>query len=149
MGFVRNKVYKLVFEDPQYDGLVVRARSMPIGDLRGLLTAVSGIDREAMTPEDTLMLLDEAAMQPFARALVDWNLEDEADGTVTPVPATLEGIKSCDPELILTIVMVWMDAVMSVSGPLARRSTGGEPFQEASIPMEIGSPSPESLLTPA
>jgi hypothetical protein len=130
-GYQRTpKVYKLRFEDDEYDGLVVRARSIRLGAFLELSTLV-GVDPTSMRPEDTAKI--EQLFQAFAGALVDWNLEDE-DGT--PVPATFEGLASQEADFVLPIVKAWFAAVASVPRPLPAGSSNGQQSLEASIPME-------------
>ena len=84
----------------------------------------------------------------FAEALVSWNLEEpvldaageEADETRSE-PATLEGLYSQDMAFALQVIRAWMDAVASVPTPLGQRSADGSPSLEASLPMEVSSPS--------
>jgi hypothetical protein len=137
MGYVRNRVYRLKFEDPEYEGLEVRARSAPIGrflDLAGMADAAKASEAKAL--DDIGELVD-----GFAQSLVSWNVEDLADpdddnSERTPVPATLEGLRSQDFEFVFDIVMAWIGAVADVATPLDRLSKGGLPSVAASIPME-------------
>lgn len=141
MGFVANKVYKLVFED-DLEGLEVRARSVPLGKMLGL-AKLDGLDFKTLDLEDQLATLKEL-FTVFAQALVSWNVEVEtADGT-RPLPATFEGLEELDPPTAWAILSAWMTNVMGVSGPLERRSPSGGPSLEASLPMEPLSPSPPS-----
>jgi hypothetical protein len=147
----QRKVYKLVFEDPEMEGLVVKARSVPLGTLLELVDLASVVDERT-----TSLSGDEAAalrglFSGFAQALVTWNLEqpvlDEAGdetGDSEPVPATLDGLYGQDMDFVLVVVKAWMDAMASVAGPLGQRSPGGEPSPVASLPMEPVSPNPTS-----
>ena len=136
MGYKRpTKVLKLNFEDPEMKGLVVRVKSVKLGKLLGLVKLVS-LDTEKLTPED-LALIDDV-FQTFADSLVSWNVEDDDD---QPVPPTLDGVYSQDLDFIMEIVAAWVDGLTGVSDPLAGRSRGGGTSQEASLPMEVLSPS--------
>lgn len=140
MGFVRNRVYKIVFEAADMDGLEVRAKSVPLGQVLKL-TKLAGRDLRALDQETQVETIDEM-LQMFAAALVSWNVEDEhPDGTRTPVPANFEGLKSQDFDFVMEIVLAWMDALMGVSGPLGKRSPSGDRSLEESLPMETLSPS--------
>lgn len=136
MGFTRpSKVYRLVFEDPQYEGLEVSAKSVPLGRFLEL-TALAESASESLTAEDLRNL--DGLFAGFAEALVSWNLDAE-DGT--PIPANLDGIRGQDVSFMFDIVTSWMTALAGVAGPLDGRSTSGETFPEESLPME---PSSES-----
>ena len=112
MGYKRQiKVFKLKFEDPEMDGLVVRVRSVKLGKLMKLVRAMD-LDTEKMTAED-LNLIDDV-FQTFAGAIVDWNLEDEKD---QPVPTTLEGIYEQELDFVMEIVAAWVDALTGVECP--------------------------------
>src|SRR5690349_1218841 len=111
MGYKHSpKVYRLAFDD--YEGLEVRARSVSLDEFLSLVEIAGKTD-----PDDL-----ERMFRGFADALVSWNLEDE-DGT--PVPATYEGIKGQDLDLILDIIGGWQDAIGSVPAPLAKPSDDG------------------------
>lgn len=128
MGYKRKpKVYRLEFTDPEFEGLVVRTRSLPLGEFMEL----SGAD--AATGEGTQKM-----MRAFARALVEWNLEDELG---EPVKPSYDGIMAQDLDFITALITAWMDAIASVSPNLPRGSNSGGTSLEASLPMESLSPS--------
>lgn len=128
-GFVRDTVYVLNFDDAQYEGLIVKARSAPVGRLVELAALVDKVNATES--------LDEL-LSGFAKSLISWNLETP-DGE--PVPATLESLREQDFEFVIDIVMAWMDAVASVAGPLGKRLAAGKASAAVSIPMEPLSPS--------
>lgn len=134
MSYVRKKkILKLVFEDPEMSGLVVRAKSVPLGQLLKLMK-LADLDTENLTTED-LGLVDEV-LSLFARSLVDWNLENEdEEGVRTPVPATYEGVQEQDLDFVINIVSAWVEAMAGVSAPLPKRSDSGATFPEGSLPM--------------
>lgn len=146
MGFVRNQIYKLSFEDPSFDGLEVRAKSVPLGQILKL-TKLAGQDLKALDRDAQFEAVDEM-LRMFAKALVSWNVEeqdpDNPDGPNIAVPATYEGLQTQDIDFVMDIIMAWMDALMGVGGPLGKRSASGAPFLEASLPMEMSSPNPPS-----
>lgn len=132
MGYKRPaRVFKLTFEDPEMDGLVVRVRSVKLGKLLGLVRAMD-LDTEKLTPDNTDLIDD--VFKTFAEALVSWNLEDEKD---QPVPTTVEGVYDQELDFVMAIVDAWVNALTGVSTPLAKSSTGGGNFLEASLPMEV------------
>lgn len=140
MGYVRNKVFKLVFEDPSMDGLEVRAGSVKLKKILKLMKLAESTER---SPDQMGEMLD-----IFSAALISWNVEetvlDENGSSRQPVPATREGLESQDFDFVFEIILAWMEGLMSVSSPLGRRSAGGAPSLEASMPMETLSPNQPS-----
>lgn len=142
MGFrQKSKIYKLIFEDPELDGLVVRAKSVPIGTflrMQALVEMAGGKDDVTVSGvSGGLAAMGELAAR-FAKALVEWNLEDDEGN---PVPCTRDGVLSIDIDLFLEITMQWMTAVAGVPDPLDESLTSGGTSPEESIPMEVLSPS--------
>jgi hypothetical protein len=138
MGYKRDKIYRLVFEDPELEGLEVRARSVAIGKLLQIselkeLRNSGELDGDGIAKTRDLL-------QIFADALVSWNLEIDTavNGEVItqPVPATLDGLLSQDLGFVLQIIEAWMEAVTSVSKSLGKASPSGVTFPEGSLPME-------------
>lgn len=131
MGFERKrKVFKLKFADPEFDGLEVLAASPSMDTFVAIARhAGKNVDTEA---------LDEL-LGHFCVSLISWNLEEDG----VPVPATVEGLRTQEPDFVLEVVDAWMDAVngTSANDPLAQPSDAGGQFQEALIPMETLSPS--------
>jgi hypothetical protein len=140
MGYVRERrIFKLRFDDEDMDGLVVRARSVPLGTFLDLVSLLDVTDAKKVNREDARKV--DQLFEGFAHALVDWNLE-EPEGV--PVPATLEGLKSQDIDFSLHIVRAWIGALTQVPGFLANGSSGGGKSLELSMPMEPRSPNPTS-----
>lgn len=130
MGFKASvRVLNLLFENPELEGLEVRARSLSMGrvlEVAKLRDMVKGEGGE----EGALIEL----FKVFEQALVSWNLEGD-DG---PVAMTVDGLLSLDMSLALMIVMTWFDSITAVGEALGKGSTSGSPTLEASMPMEIG-----------
>lgn len=131
MGFKRErKTYRLQFEG-ELQGLVVRARSLPLGKFMELGKL---LDTDAeITPSGEDMGKVDTMFHTFADALLSWNLEDDDDN---PVPATAEGLYTQDLEFCTAVITAYMHAVSGVSAPLPQGSPAGEPSLEESIPME-------------
>lgn len=124
MGYkITPKVYRLVFEE--FEGMVVRMRSMPVRDLLAVMGQADAED-EVEGIRDSIRVL--------ADHLVDWNLEDE-DGH--PLPATQESLESLEIGMVNRLTEEWMAAVTGVSGPLGSASSPGSTAMEASMPMEV------------
>lgn len=130
----QSKVYKLVFADPEMDGLIVRVRSIRIGELREL-TELAQVDTSHVTPEDAAKL--DRLFEVFADALISWNVEDDQGAEV---PATLEGVSSQDGDFVLLIVREWL-RIFQVAGPLGNGSSGGGRSLEESLAAASQSPS--------
>lgn len=125
----QHKTYKLVFADEDMDGLVVRVRSIRIGELRELLALVE-IDLKHTSPGDAAKL--DRLFEVFADALLSWNVEDDQG---EPVPADLAGVSTQDGDFILLIVREWL-RIFQVAGPLGNGSSDGGKSLEESLQME-------------
>jgi hypothetical protein len=123
-GYKREKkVYTLVFDDAEFEGLEIKTRSISLGKYLEMQTLIdSELNRENI----------DKLFGEFAGILLSWNLEDD-DG---PVPITVEGLYSQDLDFVKAIIDAWRDAMVGVHAPLPQSSPGGEPSPEASIPME-------------
>lgn len=133
MGYVRERVLLLTFEDPQYEGLQVRVRSLSIGQVLDIIDPPTG---EGGVRDQALL-----NAQRLADGLVSWNLE-YPDGT--PVPMTVDGILSQDRELITDINSARLREAVAVPAPLDQPSPDGGQSAEPSIPMEVLSAAPPS-----
>jgi len=161
MGFKREaKQYKLKFADAEYEGFECRLRSLVLDDFLYLTNTAQQQAGGQVSARPMLEML--------AENLVGWNLEDDSG----PVPAVLaqctvsgldvpenghcaahaEDAKRCtvtgllgqDLGFAMDIIGAWMQAMGGVSGPLRPTSSDGKPSLEASMPMEVSSPSPTS-----
>lgn len=136
MGYVRDRVYRLKFTDPEYtspetgDPLLVRMRPMSIGAL-AMVGELAELRERKLTAADTARVFE--LFELFAEHLVSWNLEDEKG---EPVPATEGGVKAQDLDFGLMLMFAWLDAVTAVEPPLPAPSSSGAPYPAVSIPME-------------
>lgn len=113
-GYKRERrIFVLEFADPQYEGLVVKVRSIPIREWKHLLT----LDSESDDPQIRLTSINQM-MYAFSEALVFWNMEDDEGN---PLPTTLEYLESEDSDFVMSLIMQWMAAVAKVddASPLA------------------------------
>lgn len=126
-GYKRERrTYVMEFEDPEYEGLEIKVRSLPIRNLQHLLS----LNPESDDPKQRAESINQM-MCAFAEALVSWNMTDENDD---PLPTTLEYIESEDVDFIMTCISQWMKVVSQVddASPLAEGSQPGQAIQEAS-----------------
>jgi hypothetical protein len=134
------RTYRLVFEEPAFEGLEIRTRGATIDDAVAWNGLFSG-EVDLLKPGEA----NEANRQRLYEVLVDriigWNLEGE-DGQ--QVPCTVETLRGLEASMVLAIGRAWMTASAGVSRPLEQPSPNGQPSPEASIPMEVLSPNPPS-----
>ena len=133
-GYVRKRrQFVLVFEDPEMEGLEIRAASTSTGNLLDLMD-LADMDRAQLREQkDRLTEL----FGKFIDCVREWNLEHEGpDGEPVPTPRTVEGLLQHDPDFVLDITMAWMDGVVGTPGPLDKTSADGRPSAEQSIPMD-------------
>ncbi len=135
MGYSRERpVYKLVFEDPEFAGLEVVAKS---GSMRQY-TEISQLAQLRNTASKKSVEQIDRLFDTFGSVLVGWNYE-EPEGN--PLPATAQSLKDLDYDFALRIILAWLDAVGGVAPPLGQPSEDGSPSLEQSLPMEPLSPS--------
>jgi hypothetical protein len=115
--------------DHELAGLEVTMRRLSIGAL---------LEIGALADDDD-MGSTAALVDKFAAALVEWNVEDD-DGQ--PVGTDRDSVHGQDIQMILEIVDAWQHAAAGVSGPLAQRSSDGQPSEVVPLPMETLSASP-------
>lgn len=160
MGYrPQRKVYKLRFEDEEYDGLEVMAKSVSLGTLLEFKDLAAGAQKrnfeipEGATPEQIVAAAEAAGIdstsamsaflllvEKFAGVLVSWNVEEVADGpdgeeVITATPATLEGLLAQEPTFVMKIVETWVEVVAGVDNPLPNSSSSGETSLEESMTM--------------
>lgn len=95
--------YRLEFADGRAAGLEVFCRAGSVAQYEAIAAQGDLVDA---APDKAMSSITET----FALSLVRWNLEDDNG---VPVPATLAGLKSQEPELVQLIVGTWCDAVLA------------------------------------
>lgn len=135
MGFKPARtVYTLQFADGDFEGLEVKARSAPLGQVMELITLAEGMGDGTGISDAAAMAAARQLLLAFADVLISWNVENDDD---TPVPATYEGMKAQELPLILRMVEAWIGAVAGPpAAPLAQPSSGGSLSLAESLPME-------------
>jgi hypothetical protein len=128
VGYCRDKTYRLVF-DGEFEGLSVRLNTIPIGAYQRIVYL---LDYQPLDHDDAVKA-DIETQRIFCDALIEWNLENKKG---EPVPATLDGLRSHDKELIEAMMRAWISAMVDIPAPLPGPSENGPQFPEVSIPME-------------
>ncbi len=130
MAYKRERrVYVMTFDDPEYEGLEIRVRSIPIREFHSLLALDPESKDSAVRAESINKMLF-----AFAEALVSWNMTDENG---SPLPTTLEYVESEDVDFIMMCITEWMQAISKVND--------ASPLDENS---ELGQTTPEELSQP-
>lgn len=133
MGYKpRSTIYTLDFDGTDWDGLEVRMRATKLGNLFGsasLLGVMEKISDNAL-PSSEDMALALSQYETIAEHLVSWNIDADDD---SPLPATLEGLKSLEVPLVMAISNTWQAAMQDVAPPLSSSSSAGLP--DVPIPM--------------
>jgi hypothetical protein len=143
MGYKRTKkTYTLIFEDPEMEGLEVKATTSSMADFMAIQRQLMKLQANPGLVEEDLETLDDLFGR-FSKVLTSWNLEDDDD---KPVPPTKEGLLAQDPEFVMQIIAAWTDAVGGVDPELGKGSPSGPSFPEVNIPMDPLSSAPGSLL---
>jgi hypothetical protein len=106
MGFNANPTtYRLTFEDPALEGLVVRVR-------RGSVQIRSDFDAATSW---------RGQYEVFIQTLVEWNLVDDKG---SPLPMTVDSLLATEDTVVAAIVDAWVQAGRP-SVPLEQPSTPG------------------------
>lgn len=135
-----NKLYKLTFEETDFDGLVVRVGCCSVGEFN---TALVG-DPEKRLAENNAVLFE-----LFLKYLDSWNLEEhilDADGrwdgeSWQVVPYTVEGINRQDAQMMSSVIGAWQRAMIGISPNLRRPSNDGETSLESELELASSSES--------
>ena len=140
-GYVpKRRVFRLRFEDEEYDGLVVKVRSTNVQRLLEFMRFLAGLSDDDLTAEDVERFA--GLFESFAEVLEEWNvLHADGPNKGQPVPATLEGIQTQDADFVMDIMRVWFQAVTQPPAPLPATSSAGGPSAVPPLPMEPLSPS--------
>lgn len=127
--------FLLKFDDAEREGIEVRASSTSLGNLVDLMD-LAEMDRASVREEKERLL---KLFERFMGCVKSWNLDHEVEGeddVWEETPLTVAGLMMHEPDFVLDLVFAWMDGVVGTPGPLARKSDGGEPSEEVSLPME-------------
>ena len=120
-GFSRTRtVFKLVFDDPDLNGLIVKVRKGSIRD---------HLDWDLATAQNS----GQGQVELFAKLLVEWNVTGD-DGEVLPL--TADSLWSLEKSTFSAIVEAWLENTREVDVPLEQPSSDGALSEVASIPTE-------------
>lgn len=131
---VPDDTYRLVFTDPEHEGIVVRARKMSLGERTHVWFDL------ALEPTDdakTFRAKQQELHELFVDHLLEWNLTRKGQ----PIPQTYEGLMSLDGDFVGLLVGTWQAGRAAVPAPLDSDSSSGDhpPLVEetlAAIPSE-------------
>lgn len=155
MGYrEKRRTFTLAFaEDSEYAGLEVRARSVSFGQLMGVLDLARMGEGDKKFGVEDIQDIDKM-IRMFAGRIVSWNLEDENGDPVslepvmvdgpqfqqkvreTPAEARYRALMDRDMDMVLDLVLAWLDGMVGTPGPLDGSSHSGGQSEEVSIPME-------------
>jgi hypothetical protein len=114
------------FEDRP--GLEVVMRKLSVGELLDMAGLADAFTGGKATGEQAAVMFG-----LFASRLVEWNIDGDDD---EPVPATVDGARSLDPELFADILNGWMSGMMQAPKASPSPSEPGLIPEEAeSLPM--------------
>ncbi len=123
------KVFVLRFEADEYEGLEIKAKSLPFGEFLRL----GELAKQFKGAESGDQALNEA-LETLCKSIKSWNLEDE-DGK--PLPVSVASLMELDFDFVMSVFTAWMDGISGVTGPLDKKSPGGQPLGDvASLPRE-------------
>lgn len=103
-----DETFPLIFVDGKFAGLKVICTT-------GSIAQYFAIEDLPPMAEDFRGYI-EGLSKAFVESLVSWNLKRRGK----PVPATLDGLLSCHPLLVTTVVNTWLDAYLSQRKQQAR-----------------------------
>lgn len=126
MGYQRKSYVIKWPEGHMHHGLIVKLRGLS-GENLMKVSSLRGQEKDSIDGERL-----EEVFKVLADRIIEWNLEDGG----TPIPPTIENIRSEDFGMVMDIIASWTEAVTHVPDPLSKGSNSGNTSLEASIPME-------------
>jgi hypothetical protein len=125
------QLYKIDFSETPHVGMEMVARGTSMSGLLKLMDIADEIDGlmeldMESTPKSEIAGKLRDLFAPFAKVIVSWNLIDDDD---EPVPASLDGLMSQDPQFVGEILGYYTQAMTQAPPPLpaASPSGGGSP----------------------
>lgn len=148
MGWQRSTLLLNFDPSTDFEGLTVHMRRMSVDEVVDVALLVDNRPRRGDgTGTEDLKAFFKNVRATVADALVSWDYEDVKGN---PVPATEEGVGTCDVEMLMAILSAWLDVAVTVEAPKEPSFSGG-PSQQAppGIPMDVHLPNLESLPEPS
>ena len=132
MAYVRKaKVYVLEWEKGhQLGGLEVRVKSLPMGKLVAMLSAIPTLQTLGVDAPPEMLAQVSEALDAIGEGILSWNMTEE-DGS--PTPCTIEAFMNLEPFEREGIISAWAQAGAAAPAPLPVPSPSGE--EVASLPM--------------
>lgn len=115
-------IHTLVF-DGNLEGLVVRVKSLKMGDMRKLSKIMADEDANTLEELPAFMI----------RSIVSWNLEDD-NGVERPV--NQETFDDLELDDVVAIANKWMDTMLGPDEELGKGSPSGAQFPGRPVTME-------------
>lgn len=120
MGYRKVPIIHTLEFEGQYKGLIVRMKSLKIGEMRKVLRLVNDDDEK----DNSIETLD-AMVALIAKGLVSWNLEEE-DGA--PIGPSLDAVDDLEFDLLQEILSKWLDQISGPDEELGKGSSDGSLF---------------------
>jgi hypothetical protein len=142
MGWQRSTLTLRFDESTDFHGLHVEMKRLSTGQV---IEASMLVDERPARGGgvEALAAYLKKVQKMVAGGLIGWDYQDH-DGV--DVPATEDGVATCDIEMLLALLAAWVDVAVMPSGPLGQTSSDGPPSPEAPpLPMDVHLPSPASL----
>ncbi len=124
----------ITIDDPSsdLDGLQMLTRSVSLDVMTRVTGAVQFAGRKNYSTTDMAEILD--LFGAFAESIQQWNMTEDDDET--PVPCTVDGLRSLEIEYVMQILMAWMQGLLDGGDKdLKDDSNSGAPVPEVEIPM--------------
>lgn len=118
MGYRKVPVIYTLEIGGDYKGLIVRVKSIKIGEMRRMLRLIDSEEENTTEVLDNMVTL-------ISKGLVSWNLQEE-DGE--PTPATAEEVDNLDFKMLEAILNEWLDQVSGPDDELGKDSSSGSQF---------------------
>lgn len=122
----KRTLYTLDFSETEHAGLEVTARGTSMGGLLKLMDIADELDGleelDSAADRQKIVAKMRELFAPFARVLVAWNVLDDDD---QPVPASLDGLLSQEPEFVGFILSHYCSAMTQAPRPLPATSPSG------------------------
>lgn len=128
-------VYNLTFESGKYAGLQVKVNQLEYDAFRSLVTVANmhtRVQPNGLPTEEDMNHVDRM-VDALAHGIVSWNLQVRQREGRGVVDVPVGALRQQPPDLVVTIILSWINAMSTVQGTTASVI----PFDESSIPMDV------------